>query len=79
LSLTYVFATSESDASTQADLALTVYNGNGAKMFETSQLTNIPLKANHKTNIYGTLMTGAVNYNISLSKGFAPEENNVQK
>ena len=79
LSLTYVFATSESSVSTQASLVLTVYNGNDVKMFESSELASIPLKANHKTNVYGTLMTGAVNYNISLSNGFETEENNVQK
>lgn len=75
LSLTYVFATA-SGASTTADLALTIYNQSDAEMFKTTALTNIPLKANHKTNIYGTLMTGTVNYNISLDKGFDDEEIN---
>lgn len=46
---------------------------------EANSLTvqNVPVKANTRTNIYGRLLTGKIEYNISCTEDFAPSDDNV--
>ncbi len=66
---------------TSQNLALINSNANVTISFNNGDLTslsvpNVPFRNNYKTNIVGDLMTGSVNYTISLSTGILESENN---
>lgn len=77
----YMFADASSDANqkTVANLQLSVCDENGTEFYNTGNtlLNGVSFKANYKTNIFGTLMTGKVDYTISLGD-FSTPDNDVE-
>lgn len=49
---------------------------NGTTTIRTIELSNLPLKANQKTNIYGNLVKGDLTFNVTMNPGFSTSENN---
>ena len=56
-----------------ANVTMTTYNANNVS--QTFTYNAVPLKPNYRTNIYGALLTNPVDYNVSISAGFAGTEN----
>ena len=53
------------------EVILTYDNGNKSRSF-----TNIPVKANHRTNIYGALLTNNIGFDVEIEEDFdEPDEN----
>lgn len=48
----------------------------GTTTIRTIELSNLPLKANQKTNIYGNLVKGELTFEVTMNAGFSATENN---
>lgn len=72
LSMNYVLVGND-NATT--DVTLTVSDANHS---ETSEYTAVPVKANYRTNLYGSLLTNAVDYTVTLNPAFATPDNSVE-
>ena len=68
VSLNYLFAAD--------NVTATVEVLNGTTTIRTIELSNLPLKANQKTNIYGNLVKGNLTFNVTMNPGFSATENN---
>lgn len=67
VSLNYLFAADNVNATIE------VLKGND--VIRTINMTNLPLKANQKTNIYGNLVKGEVTFNVSINNVFTTPDN----
>lgn len=68
VSLNYLFAAD--------NVTATVEVLNGTTTIRTIELSNLPLKANQKTNIYGNLVKGNLTFNVTMNAGFNGDGNN---
>ncbi len=41
-------------------------------------VSNVPVQRNHRTNIYGALLTDPATFNVTIEPAYADEENNVE-
>jgi hypothetical protein len=67
IAMNYVLAPEEKSL---ADVTLNVDNGKYTQTF-----TNVPLKRNYRTNIYGSLITDPANYGLTIDDTYAGEHN----
>lgn len=51
-------------------------NANGTKNLQ-SKYVNVPIQRNYRTNIYGSLLTNAVNYNVTIEPNFYTTDHNI--
>lgn len=67
MSMTYVLVGAAER--TVADLKLTINNSssNTVNVFE---ITNVPLQANYRTNVYGSLLSSTVTYKVEIDNSF---------
>lgn len=71
LHCTYILVPKEEKA--LAEVALTIYNG--ATEVSTLPVSNVPLQANYRTNIYGNLLTSPTDITITKDPNFDGEYN----
>lgn len=70
--------------SSLTNLTLTVSNGATTKPADVAALsneikvTNAPVQANYRTNIYGSLLTSAVNYTVTKDPTWGTPDNNIK-
>lgn len=65
------------DAQENFDIAYSVYDQNGS-VIRANTITSVPFEANHKTNLVGSLLTGIVTYNVTITDAFATYEHNEE-
>ena len=70
----YVLMAEENQAT--IDITYSVVDSNDSPIRENVLIPFVPMQRNYKTNIVGGLLTGTVNYNVTISEGFNTEENN---
>lgn len=56
-------------AKTVGDVKLTVVDATGAQTIDRTY-TNVPFQRNYRTNIYGSLLTNSVNFNVVIEPAF---------
>lgn len=64
--LATVFCFVGSDANFTTDATLDLYTSESGASVRTLAVPSVPAKANYKTNINGNIMTGSVNYSITI-------------
>ena len=47
-------------------------------VIRTNTINAVPFEANHKTNLVGSLLTGIVTYNVTITDAFSTEEHNKE-
>ncbi|MBR5003097.1 MAG: hypothetical protein IKY13_06265, partial [Bacteroidaceae bacterium] len=57
------------------DVEFSYGDNNGVK---TCTFTNIPVKANHRTNIYGSLLTNYIGFDVEIEDEFGDESENIE-
>lgn len=67
LSMQYVLVP---ETSSVIDLVLNSYNAPGGVALSTVNVTNAPVQANYRTNIYGALLTNAADFTVTKDKNF---------
>ena len=71
LAMNYILVQKEGEVLNE--VILTYDNGNKSRSF-----TNIPVKANHRTNIYGALLTSNVGFDVEIEEDFDKPDENVE-
>ena len=72
LSMSYVLVGAGRDV---VDLKYTVLNGTSE--YNTLNITAVPVQRNYRTNIYGSLLTSKVNFNVVIKPNFEDPDYNV--
>lgn len=72
LSMNYILTGTK----TTVDVKMTVTDGTTPKELS---YTNIPVKKNYRTNIYGALLTNSTTFNVTISPSFDGTENSSQE
>lgn len=75
LEMNYLLVNPIADAPTLTNATYTVKAGEN--VVNELNLTNLPLRANYRTNVYGSLLTQTASFNVVISKGFADSYNNA--
>lgn len=65
-------------AGTNVDLTLDVTSNAATSPMSTILVTNAPLQANYRTNIYGALLTTPAEFTVTKDKEFNKPDNNVE-
>ncbi len=60
------------------DITYTVNDQNSSAIRSDVTINSIPLEANYKTNVVGSLLTNTITYEIIIDKGFASNEHNKE-
>ncbi len=71
LAMNYILVQKEGEVLNE--VILTYDNGNKSRSF-----TNIPVKANHRTNIYGALLTNNIGFDVEIDNEFDTPDENVE-
>ena len=74
LSMSYVLVGADRDV---VDLKYTVLNG--TTEYNTLNITAVPVQRNYRTNIYGSLLTSKVNFNVVINPGFEDPDYNLDQ
>lgn len=74
LSMNYLLASPRSEI-TSVDLTLRA--ADGTVVSNVAGISNVPYQANYRTNLYGNLITNAVNFNIDIDAQFDKPDHNV--
>ncbi len=74
LSMNYVLAAPETEI---YDITFTVLNNSTKKVFNTLNVAAAPLQANHRTNIFGKLLTSTNEFNIVIDPIFDEPDYNI--
>lgn len=74
LSMNYVLAPATENAVN--DFTLTVKKGE--QEMNTVKVPNAPMRANYQTNVYGSLLTSATDFTVTIRPAFAEEGNNFK-
>ena len=75
LATTYVFADAEGDV--VDGLTLSVYSAEGNKSYSMNEIPSVNVKANHRTNIVGRLLTGNTNFDVNIDEGIVDGKFNI--
>lgn len=65
LSMDYLLMTSSQEIQ---DMAIEIYNGTA--LYNTVNVSNVPVQRNYRTNIYGQLLTSTSDYNVEIVPDF---------
>ena len=55
------------------------YTTDGATTDNTLTIDNVPVQRNYRTNIFGSLLTGSVDFDITIDPDFNPSDHNYQE
>lgn len=75
LSMSYILVVEEK--STLEDLTYVFSDGNGESVELSQGLTSVPVQRNYRTNIVGKLLTGDIDFNITIDEIFETPDYNV--
>lgn len=59
------------------NITYSVYDLNGSEI-RANMITSVPFEANHKTNLVGSLLTGIVKYNVTITDAFDTVEHKTE-
>ncbi len=76
LEMNYLLVDPATDAPTLVEATYTVTAG--TTEVNKLDLTNLPLRANYQTNVYGALLTTKSTFNVEIKPGFALPDYNIQ-